>query len=533
MPRYELASGGSIRFFALDLLGKSLTTTVGKFGSPGRKTTKTFDSAKQAKQAAEALVAKKHSQGYALVDDSGARHGARYFEFVAGKSNKFWEVLHEGSTLEIRYGKIGAKGRLTVKRFDSEGAAKLERDKLITQKKNKGYTERRVSTSLVEDARNPDLEAAIFADPEDDDAYAVLADWLEGEGDPRGKLISLELAGKTKQARAWYQKHIGSFLGALEDHEVVRESRWNSSVSSLRTTAQDKAWSKTQKQAFLWRRGYIHRLRLNHDYSVEWEGKSAEALAEILAHPSGRFIVEFSFNENGKPGRDLQDIIDVLAKQAPASTRKITFGDNVDQVSWHRTGNLAKLWKGVPSLRVIEVDSGAFELGKIVAPSLERAIFRTGQLSASSARAIARAKIPAIQHLEIYCGSSEYGSTVKLEDLRPLLKRDDLPHLRYLGIEATEFSDDLVRALANAKILAGLETLDLSKGILTDAGAETLAAIGPSLAHLECLDLSDNWLTKRGIAAVQGLCKRVVTKWQNELDDDDDDERGYYVSVGE
>ncbi len=56
------------------------------------------------------------------------------------KSDKFWQVVQEGSTLNISYGKTGTAGQKNIKTFDSIYKAEKERDKLITEKLGKGYT---------------------------------------------------------------------------------------------------------------------------------------------------------------------------------------------------------------------------------------------------------------------------------------------------------------------------------------------------------------------------------------------------------
>ena len=40
-------------------------------------------------------------------------------------------------------------------------------------------------------ARNPELERTILADPDNEEAYQVYADWLQSEGDPRGELAAV------------------------------------------------------------------------------------------------------------------------------------------------------------------------------------------------------------------------------------------------------------------------------------------------------------------------------------------------------
>lgn len=281
-------------------------------------------------------------------------------------------------------------------------------------------------------------------------------------------------------------------------------------------------------------------MRLSHDeYSEDdeedgsFDGRLVDILDQVLKHPSGRYITELAFQSNGDPtDGDLQDLINLLGKKAPATVRKLTFGDNVDQISWHHTGKLGKLWQGVPNLRVLEIESGDFDVGAMDAPALERAVFITGGLAKGCAKNLAAAKIPNIRHLEIYFGTERYGGNTTIKEVRPLLARTDLPRLEYLGLKNSEFANDLARALPGAKILKNLKTLDLSLGTMTDEGAQALAAAKDSLKHLECLDLTRNYLTKAGIAAVKGLCKKVITDKQ-QTPSVYGDETYYYVAISE
>jgi uncharacterized protein (TIGR02996 family) len=501
-----------------------------------------------AAKAAPAAAAEKKKAPAAAKEEAAPAKGARYFEFVEGSSAKFWEVSVDGKSCKTRYGKIGTAGQESTKAFGSPADAAKEMNKLVAEKTKKGYVEKggagggaggggggrapaSVGDAIVYDARNPALEAAIIANPSDRDAYSVYADWLQEQGDPRGELISLQLGYKDKQARTLIEKHKDYFLGPLAEHEEVHDEGNNNSTSHLRTSAQEKEWQKTQRQAFLWRNGFIYRVRLSHDsYSdEEFEGKTVDILAQVLAHPSARFAVEFAFMSNGDPNEDnLQDLIDLLGKKAPPTTRRIILGDNVDQISWHHTGNLGNLWKGVPNLRVLEIETGEFDVGKMVAPALERAIFITGGLSKACCKNIASAKMPSIKHLEIYFGDDNYGGDCGIEDVAPLLARTDLTNLQYLGLKNSGFADDIPRALANAGVLETVRTLDLSLGTMSDDGARALVEIKDSLAHLECLDLTRNFLTKDGIKLVKGLCPKVITSDQEE---GDEDER--YVSISE
>src|SRR5262245_60960680 len=220
-------------------------------------------------------------------------------------------------------------------------------------------------------------------------------------------------------------------------------------------------------------------------------------------------------------------------KKEPQTTLKIMIGDNVDQISWHHTGSLAKLWKGVPNLKTLEMETGEFDVGKMVAPALERAIFITGGMDKACGKNIATAQMPKIKHLEIYYGDDNYGGNCSVKEVKPLLERTDLKHLEYLGLKNAMFSDDIARALHGAKVLKTVKTLDLSLGTMTDEGAKALVAAKDSLAHLDVLDLTRNFLSKDGVKLVKNLAKKVITDRQEEADDWGEGELHYFVSISE
>ncbi|MBS2002570.1 MAG: DNA ligase [Cyanobacteria bacterium SZAS LIN-5] len=65
----------------------------------------------------------------------------RMFEFSEGTSNKFWEVVLQGSSVTVRFGKIGTAGMTKPKSFPTDQAAKKYYDDLIVEKIGKGYCE--------------------------------------------------------------------------------------------------------------------------------------------------------------------------------------------------------------------------------------------------------------------------------------------------------------------------------------------------------------------------------------------------------
>ena len=190
MPRYEFSEGTSNKFWEINLSGKSFTTTYGKIGTGGQTTIKQFKSDADAKKEYDKLVAEKVKKGYqpsngagrAAADDddedddkpakkvatkkaaapakpaakpaakaaakpapkaSGSDKGTpRYFEFVEGTSNKFWEIRLDGTSVRTKYGKIGTAGQQTLKDFPDAEKANKEYDKLVNEKTKKGYEEK-------------------------------------------------------------------------------------------------------------------------------------------------------------------------------------------------------------------------------------------------------------------------------------------------------------------------------------------------------------------------------------------------------
>jgi DNA ligase-1 len=68
--------------------------------------------------------------------------GARRFEYVEGKSSKFWEVSVNGVEVTVRYGRIGSAGQAKVKSFADAAAAQGHAAKLIAEKTKEGYIQK-------------------------------------------------------------------------------------------------------------------------------------------------------------------------------------------------------------------------------------------------------------------------------------------------------------------------------------------------------------------------------------------------------
>lgn len=83
--------------------------------------------------------------------DAGGAPAARrrYLEFVGGASRKFWELTVEGSTLTVRFGRIGTAGQTQQKRFADAAKASAAASRLLREKLAKGYQDRTSKTETA------------------------------------------------------------------------------------------------------------------------------------------------------------------------------------------------------------------------------------------------------------------------------------------------------------------------------------------------------------------------------------------------
>ena len=65
----------------------------------------------------------------------------RRFEFISGKSAKFWQTSIEDCTVIVMFGRIGVDGQQVTKSFDNQASAQKHADKMIGEKLRKGYLE--------------------------------------------------------------------------------------------------------------------------------------------------------------------------------------------------------------------------------------------------------------------------------------------------------------------------------------------------------------------------------------------------------
>ncbi|MFT3700691.1 MAG: TIGR02996 domain-containing protein [Kofleriaceae bacterium] len=349
--------------------------------------------------------------------------------------------------------------------------------------------------------RNPELEAEILEDLDDDQPYRVYADWLIEQGDVHGELIAEQLSGRT-----------GDELIAAHREELFGDL-FELSEGRLSVT---------------WRFGFIDRLRVEKlaDSEDDDDRTLAEVIAAVLALPIGAFVRALSvgLGDGVEDGQCYYEPIwDVLP---PAEClREIFVGDWTEwEVSWCDAGSMSRVWQ-LPSLEQLTVRAGQMYVGEIASSTLRQLEFITGGMEAHNLQAIAAAPAacPELRRLHVYCGSSGYGASGGVDDLMPLF---DATSITDLGVKNSEFTNSVCAVIGTRPIAGVVKALDLSMGTMTSAGVASLVAARRAFRNLERLDVSRNYLTAADIDELRQLGCTVIAD-----DQKTGDER--YVSLGE
>ncbi|MFD4790470.1 STM4015 family protein [Streptomyces sp. NPDC058459] len=229
------------------------------------------------------------------------------------------------------------------------------------------------------------------------------------------------------------------------------------------------------------------------------------------------------------------------ARERLPALRALFLGDLVmeeAELSWIQQSDVTGLLAGFPELAEFGVRGGTgLAFPALGHSALRKLVVETGGLPVEVVRGIGASDLPALEHLELWLGDSNYGADTQVSDLEPILSGGRLPALRHLGLRNSELQDGIAAAVASAPVVARLETLDLSLGTLGDEGAAALLA-GQPLTHLGFLDLHHHYITE----PLRQRLRESLEPAGVRLDLDEDDADSYenedgtverFVAIGE
>ncbi|GGY99970.1 STM4015 family protein [Streptomyces poonensis] len=215
------------------------------------------------------------------------------------------------------------------------------------------------------------------------------------------------------------------------------------------------------------------------------------------------------------------------------------FGFEESEISWIEQGDVTPLLEAFGELEDFGVRGGnGLRIGPLRHERLRRLKAETGGMSAETVRGVAACDLPALEHLDLWLGTPDYGGDAEVTDLAPFLAGSRLPSLKYLALRNSEMQDDICAALASAPVVARLDVLDVSMGVLTDDGATALLT-GQPLTHLKSLDMHHNYLSDamrtrlRDSLEPAGVAVDTDPGHAEEDEDEEDGEVWRYVAVGE
>jgi hypothetical protein len=356
-----------------------------------------------------------------------------------------------------------------------------------------------------------ELMATLREHPEDEATWAVLQDWLLAHDDPRGKLAAApkrEFPRLLEQLAAqWFGRPV----------EVEKNSVW---------IREHLAGPDTPCVRLDFVRGHVHKLTfLSHreGWGQRWVGP---LLARILSQPVGQLVFEMEIRAAPNMELHYAGLVEAITAQGPLAVRELYCGDD-DQLSWTHVPDCASLWAAAPYLEKVILEGSSIHLGELHHERLRHLELISGGLPREPVEALVRARLPALQHLDVWFGDSGYDAECSIDDAQGLLDRD-FASVRHMGLRNCEFSDELVPRLLQARWLPQLESLSLADSVLRDAGGRALLAGAASLRHLQRLDLEDCYLSDALYAELDQALGGILTGEQREAEDE-----LYYVGVGE
>jgi len=159
-------------------------------------------------------------------------------------------------------------------------------------------------------------------------------------------------------------------------------------------------------------------------------------------------------------------------------------------------------------------------IGQTKRPNLKSLEIISGGLPSSVVEDVIKSDFPNMESLILYVGVDDYGYDGNIEQFKPLFSKEKYPHLKYLGIVNAQEQDLIVQIFLDSDILPQLETMDISCGVLTDAGAQLLLDNADRIKHLKFINMKYNFLSPEMQKKLAELPVKVDTSDSEEPDEE-------------
>jgi len=323
------------------------------------------------------------------------------------------------------------------------------------------------------EARHPELEAQLRADPGNTDLYLVYSDWLQGQGDPFGELIAYGVAKDETRFERHLKLHEERFLGP----------------------------SAVVKNHMRWRNGMVQAIEGASLTPAAWRALLGLRICELLE--SLTFELGFSRGE-----REVRfGVEEAIAAHAATTLRRVELVSWTDplpeQLFQRALRSLAIQSPATVALRVLPRSLERLELrvGELDRPLGERSIRELEiQITPRVAPSLRGAQLPYLERLVVV-------DCARGLELDNLLATMALPALRHFGLDGGE--------LVALPDLPDVATIALTNLGLDDETIKAIVRACRSLPKLRVLDVSDNELSREGLALVRELPVEVISRRQH------------------
>jgi uncharacterized protein (TIGR02996 family) len=289
------------------------------------------------------------------------------------------------------------------------------------------------------------LEAAIDDAPDDAARYAVLGDWYQQSGDPRGELIAIQLGDRSTRAR--------------RDREEVL----------LRM----KGIRIAQTARAQWRWGFVHTLFFGLTHHRAWEEHrddwTTALLAPVLQHPSCRFVRELAVDAS--PG---DDTLRFLSAHPQKLLEGLTLTTN--------ELDLAHVGPGLARLQRLSVYAQLIVPASVQLPRLAELSLPVDAMTIGGLGLVLDA-LPALQKLTL--------SSLETFDREAVFPATTVRGLQSLTLRAEKTTRSAVDAIVDSPLRESLRTLDVSRSGMTEEAAHRLLEWAPKFARLDSLLMGD------------------------------------------
>lgn len=359
------------------------------------------------------------------------------------------------------------------------------------------------------DAFNPQLESLILEDPNDPAPYLVYADWLLGQGDPRGELIAVQhaLRHQHRSRHIAYDRLVdppsgrsapplsnSAELEALERALFVRHgAEWLGPLSR-----------ENSHVRLRWRLGFVAEASFRMAAGVFDQERNL--ILELLQRPVARLLRSLRVDLSLSPFQIEFCRFRWLDHQRSIERLNIISGGYFTPRTKPQL-EVAQLAHTFPRLRSLRlIPRHAMNLRGIDFPGL-RSLEIIDISSPDPWTGIGDAVLPELSSLSLE--GSGAGNTNLAPHLAPMFRTDGKTQLKRLRLAQFIDGNTLLELLAEWPVIRRLELLDLSGCLVTDRGVDAVLRNADRFHHLRELVIPRERLSPDRERALEALGPKI------------------------